>query len=430
MTAPQPVFGVGGSPASGTGALPVQLTAGESHTCAVILTGQAFCWGENQKGQVGDGTPAERPSPTLVVGLTSGIQAITAGVASGCAVEANLSLRCWGSVDGNDLTAHPTAQPVTALSSGVGPVSAGEESACALVASGSLKCWGQNTFGELGTGTTVASPTPVTVPGLLGKVGRVDQGDAATCSTDAKTSTMWCWGYDVYGQLGNGASATDFDTPQEVTTTLGLDVSTAFGHSCAISTNGKSYCWGANDYGELGNGTTTGTDNPVKVKGLAAPAVQIAAGGVFDPSNIPDDFSCALEVTGEVQCWGNDSQGQLGDSSTANSPSPVKVNLSGPAKAVVAGANGACALLATGTVQCWGADSLGELGDGGSADQTTPVTVPGVSGVLEISSDDAVSTCVLNASNAVLCWGDNSLDELGDGSSGGLANTAQPVQGL
>jgi alpha-tubulin suppressor-like RCC1 family protein len=216
-----------------------------------------------------------------------------------------------------------------------------------------------------------------------------------------------------------------------VTNTLGVQASTADAHSCAVSTNGHAYCWGANDYGEIGDGTTNGSDNPVKVKGLPATPVQIVAGGDFDGSTTPADFTCALLTTGDVYCFGVNETGELGNGTTTNSQIPVKVDLSGPAKQIVADGFSSCALLMTGQVQCWGSNTSGQLGNGTNADSSTPVNVSGLSQVLQISSNGAASSiCALTASNTVLCWGDNTNDELGDGVNGGSSNTPQPVQGL
>jgi alpha-tubulin suppressor-like RCC1 family protein len=428
VVAPEAVFGIAGSLASGQGVAPVDVAAGQDHTCAVVITGQAFCWGNNAKGQVGDGTLQRRALPTLVIGLTTGVQGLSEGDGTGCALESNLSVRCWGSDDGNDFAAHPTAQNVTALSS-IASVAAGDSDACALSSAGTVQCWGQNTSGEVGNGTTTPAQAPATVT-LSDKAGIIAEGSDVSCASMAKSRTLWCWGYNHDGELGNNTT-TSTDTPTEVTTTLGVQISTADAHSCAVSTNGRAYCWGENDYGELGDGTTNGSDNPVKVKSLPATPVQVVAGGDFDGSTTSADFSCALLTTGDVYCFGVNETGELGNNTTTNSKTPVQVELSGPAKQIVAGGFGACALLMTGQVQCWGEGMFGQLGNGGNADSLKPVNVSGLSQVLQISSNGgALSTCALTASNTVLCWGDNTNDELGNGANGGQSNTPQTVQGL
>jgi alpha-tubulin suppressor-like RCC1 family protein len=425
-TSPEPVFGVGGSPA-GTGVIPTQVAAGQQHTCAVATTGQVYCWGSNTKGQVGDGTKADRAVPALVLGLTSGPQQISEGASEGCALNAGLGVQCWGSFDGNDFNAHTSAQGVAALPSGMAQVAAGEVDACATTIHGLLDCWGLNDNGQDGNGTTSPQPTPVAATGLSSGVGPLAVGDSEVC---AEQSHLFCAGGGGEGELGDG-STSDSDVPQPVSV-VASQVSAGFGHACAVLKNNSARCWGANDYGELGDGTTNNSDLPVAVVGLPAAPVQIAAGGTFDGSSTINAYTCALLVTGVVKCWGNNVLGQLGDGSTNNSTKPVKVGLSGPAKAITAGAYSACALLMTGTVQCWGDDGLGELGNGGSGFSDTPVNVSGLSGVIQISSNDGLSACALLGSGAspVRCWGDNSADELGDGVSGGFSNTPQTVSGL
>jgi alpha-tubulin suppressor-like RCC1 family protein len=252
-----------------------------------------------------------------------------------------------------------------------------------------------------------------------------------TCAVIAKSNALDCWGRNFNGQLGLGTT-TDRYPPTQVPNMFALQVSNANAHTCAVVTTGGAYCWGADDFGELGDGSTSQSSNPVQVQGLPATPVQIAAGGAFDASFNNNDFSCGLLATGNVYCWGYGASGQLGDGVAANSLTPVQVALAGPAKQIVAGAQNACALLMTGLVQCWGADNFGQLGDGvGSGSQVSPVPVGGLSQVIQISqAGRSYSVCALTTTGVTYCWGDNTNDELGDGTAGGQANSPQPVQGL
>ena len=130
VSMPEPVFGFAGSLAAGTGVVPEQVGAGNSHTCSFVVSGQLYCWGANVKGQVGDGTNEDRDVPTLVLGIAAGPQQVTEGDLGGCAVTASLSASCWGSDDGSDFAAHTSAQAVPSLSSGVVALSAGDEGVC------------------------------------------------------------------------------------------------------------------------------------------------------------------------------------------------------------------------------------------------------------------------------------------------------------
>jgi alpha-tubulin suppressor-like RCC1 family protein len=257
----------------------------------------------------------------------------------------------------------------------------------------------------------------------------VSSGLEDTCDV-VQPNKLFCWGLGQDGELGNNTHQ-DSSVPVQVSA-LGRQIAAnGLSHACAIGTNAVALCWGQNDRGQLGDGTTNDSKIPIKVQGLPGAPVQIAAGGRI----LNHDFSCAVIVTGRVFCWGDNRSGELGDGSPAKlSLTPVKVQLSAGAKEVETGSLHACALLTTGDVQCWGANDHGQLGDGSSVSSSNvPVTVLNLgSKAIAISSGDSVSTCALLATSpqTVECWGDNTFDELGDGSSGGSSNTPQLVQGL
>ena len=428
---PTVVVGLVTNPASGQGG-PAQISAGGWHTCAVLALGPVECWGRNSMGQIGDGTKGTRVLPTLVVGLYAGPQAVSEGWAGGCALEQSLEARCWGTDDGSNFDPQTAAVPVLDLSSRTAQVAAGTNDVCALATAGSLRCWGYNLDGEDGVGDTDEHPTPQPVKQMSSGVLSVTEGDGVTCSIKT-ADDPFCWGDNQYGELGDSSTSSS-DVPEHVG--LGVSQISAEGlqHTCAIDTAGVAYCWGSDMYGELGDGGTTNEASPQQVQGLPALAVQIATGGTFDAALHPAGFTCALLTTGDVWCWGYDADGELGNGTNDTTPntSPVKVELSGPASQVVAGLSHACALLDSGVVECWGDDSTGELGNGGTVSSDTPITVTGLaSAAIALSSDDAPATCaVIYVPAEVECWGDNGSDELGDGSTGGFSDTPQVVQGL
>jgi alpha-tubulin suppressor-like RCC1 family protein len=398
----------------------------------VLSTGQVECWGFNGRGSVGDGTSGlDRGLPTLVIGLTDGPQQVSAGQSEGCAVTQALDVSCWGSVDGTDFAAHTSAQPVTSLGTfgHTAATSAGDFDACVLSVAGALRCWGNNFSGEVGDGSTSPRPIPKPVTNMASGVVSVSSGLEDTCDV-VQPNKLFCWGLGQDGELGNNTHQ-DSSVPVQVSA-LGRQIAAnGLSHACAIGTNAVALCWGQNDRGQLGDGTTNDSKIPIKVQGLPGAPVQIAAGGRI----LNHDFSCAVIVTGRVFCWGDNRSGELGDGSPAKlSLTPVKVQLSAGAKEVETGSLHACALLTTGDVQCWGANDHGQLGDGSSVSSSNvPVTVLNLgSKAIAISSGDSVSTCALLATSpqTVECWGDNTFDELGDGSSGGSSNTPQLVQGL
>jgi alpha-tubulin suppressor-like RCC1 family protein len=281
----------------------------------------------------------------------------------------------------------------------------------------------------VGDGTTSPDPTPQLVTNMGSGVVSVSGGWEETCAV-VQPNQLFCWGAGQDGELGNNTHH-DSHVPVQVSA-LGRQIAASgLDHACAISTNPIALCWGKNNNGQLGDGTNNDSKIPIKVKGLPSAPVQIAAGGgLFNSA-----FSCAVLVTGRVFCWGDNSSGQLGNGSTASSSStPVKVQLSAGAKQVVTGNFHACALLTTGDVQCWGENFQGELGNGSPiSNSNVPVTVSNLgSKAIEIASGAADSTCALlgTSPQTVECWGNNGADELGDGASGGFSNTPQPVLGL
>lgn len=427
---PTPVFGLMSSPAGGTSG-PVQIAAGTNHACVVMVSGLVQCWGQGFYGNLGNGSSLDRAIPTPVVGLpgpphTAG--AVSAGIFTSCAVTGSLGAACWGRMTGDGsplLTTHTSAVGVKNLpAGGVSQVSAAN-GGCALVRLGGLatglRCWGDNSWGELGNNTTTDSTTPVKVQGLS-HVQSVATGGNHTCAL-VHNGGAWCWGENNWGQLGNGTTSNS-SVPVTVTgLPLNLaQVAAADDHTCALLTDGTVRCWGLNNVGQLGDGTTSTSTTPVAVAGLTG-VVQIALG---------DAFSCAVTGAGAVECWGDNSSGELGNGSTTNSTSPVQVSgLTGGVVAIGGGSSFACATLFTGQVECWGDNSAGELGDGSIGGMsTTPVTVSGfTSNGASIGIVMGATGCSLNSSQVPECWGANHEGELGDG---GTADSGTPVvvQGL
>jgi alpha-tubulin suppressor-like RCC1 family protein len=295
-------------------------------------------------------------------------------------------------------------------------VSASGSHACALLPDGTLRCWGYNEYGQLGDGTTTHSSTPVAVAGITAALA-VAAGHHHTCALLAD-GTVGCWGKNEFGQLGNGATceAPPCKTPLAVAVSgisTAVAVSPGAYHTCALLADSTVRCWGHNMFGQLGNGANTNSSTPVDVAGLP-PAVAVTAGGFH---------TCALLADGTVQCWGRNDGGQLGDGATPDSSTPVAVSGLGPAAAVSAGAYHTCARLPDGSLKCWGRNTFGQLGNGASLTYLIGADPQGTAGLYESTlppgshSRTPVEVVGISRATAVATGGFHTCAALADGST-------------
>jgi alpha-tubulin suppressor-like RCC1 family protein len=290
----------------------------------------------------------------------------------------------------------------------LGAVTAGHGHTCARTTTGGVQCWGFDAYGQLGDGASADSPLPVAVSGLSSDVTAISAGLEHTCALTAAGGVL-CWGNNsADGQLGNGSTA-DSHVPVAV---AGLSsgvtaISAGQVHTCALTAGGVQ-CWGYDGDGQLGNGSTADSHVPVAVAGLSSGVTSVAAGGLH---------TCAV-TKGGVQCWGYDGDGQLGNGSTANSHVPVAVaGLSSGVASVATGFDYTCALTTAGAVLCWGNNEFGQLGDGSAVGSEVPIAVSGLSsGVAAVATGDG-HACALTTAGGVLCWGYGMDGELGNGSA-------------
>ena len=195
------------------------IATGDEHTCALTDGGAVTCWGSNREGQLGNGTTTDSGTPVDVIGLASGITAISAGDGHMCALTDQGGVKCWGRNHdgqlGNGTTVDSsTPVDVLGLASGVIAVSAGVAHNCVLLSGGSSECWGFNGFGALGDGTEHDSATPVKVTGLPYAVTAISAGGTHTCAL-TRGGDVWCWGSDIYGESGPGDPG-GWSTPRPV----------------------------------------------------------------------------------------------------------------------------------------------------------------------------------------------------------------------
>ncbi|MFO0691210.1 MAG: Ig-like domain-containing protein [Myxococcota bacterium] len=358
--------------------------AGGNHTCAATPTGLANCWGYGFYGQLGDDDVSDSSVPTTVLRLdnSAGSAAENAvGLALGfdhsCAVLQSGRAKCWGRNNFVQLGINRNSIDVPALTtpddvyqvSTASRIASGAFHSCIVLQTGAVQCWGGNDFGALGNSDPAYSAFPKTVAGIT-TATRISAGLNHTCVL-LSSGVVQCWGRGDEGQLGNGS----FANSSSPVTVAGITTATSIGvgnsHSCARLVGGSVRCWGRNVEGQLGNSSTVGSAVPVVVTGLTS-ATGVTSGGFH---------SCVTLSSGGVNCWGRGDLGQLGTGFRFNISAPVVVSGLSGAVAVDAGRSHTCAVQSGGRLRCWGYGEFGQLGHGVSGAglvADTPVVVSGI----------------------------------------------------
>jgi len=390
---------------------------------------------------------------------------VSAGIYRTCAVSEAGTVYCWGFIGLNKDWMNddpPFKESPVAVGSGLTFTTVSTSShSCGRTISGAAYCWGDNEGGQLGSGSTTSSRTPVKVTGEL-SFAAVSAGGGHTCGLTT-TGAVYCWGDNSLGQLGNG-SRTGSTAPTPVAGGLTFtSVSSGSSHSCGVTTAGAAYCWGANGNGQLGDGSRLDSSIPVAVAGgLTFAMVSSGSAVVVDSREdirggpgglrarpLPDavstisalvrfyEHTCGMTLGGEAYCWGGNSSGQLGNGSTTDASTPVLVAGDLTFAMVTAGGGYSCGVTASGAAYCWGDNGTGQLGNGSTTDSSTPLAVTGslsfasvaaapAEGGLGVASDDsAAHTCGITKAGVVYCWGWNVLGQLGNGT---LTGSSTPIR--
>lgn len=387
--------------------------------------------------------PAEPTPPSTLASADPAPSRIAASGGNTCVITSADELDCWG--EGNfigDLADVPGPEGgAVAVASGGGGIvgNAGYGHVCVLTSLGGVKCVGDNTFGQLGDGMGGVfgnfSSTWVDVPGLTSGVISITSGDAFLCALTS-AGRVKCWGSNAWGQLGTstddqcqpfGTAVSCSTGPVDVTGLMSgvTAIVAGSGHACAVPGGGGVQCWGDNSAGQLGDGTRSGRVTPVAVQGLPNGVTSIAAGGFH---------TCAIGPSVSPVCWGRDDYGQLGDGTTGDDSldtldivrtHPVEVtHLGDDAAAIAAGRYHTCVLTKRRGVDCWGRNAEGQLGNGTTGHSGLPGPVVGLASEVTAVAAGGVHSCAITSDGQVKCWGQNLVGQLGDGTG---TNSSVPV---
>jgi alpha-tubulin suppressor-like RCC1 family protein len=315
-------------------------------------------------------------------------------------------------------------QPANAAAmNGFTQVSTGTQFTCAVKSDGTVWCWGYNNVGQLGNGTTTNASRPVQVTGLTNAT-QVASADTASCALKSD-GTVWCWGG---GRLGNGSAAGSTVPVQVSDLTTAIQISGKFQHFCALKSDQNVVCWGWNALNIMGD--STGTDRLVPTApnpALPMGVVQVSS-GVFGTSVLLSD--------GTVRSWGAGNNGALGNGSTTYSTSTKTAPTGLSTVSKISGGPGwgnLCAIETAGSVvKCWGLNNNGQLGIGVAAAsgadywRLTPVVVSGFTSTVTAIDVGIYTPCAVLADTSLMCWGYNGEGQAGVSGTQVLTPTAVP----
>jgi alpha-tubulin suppressor-like RCC1 family protein len=459
-----------------------EVSVGGGNACAIRTNGELYCWGGNQFGQLGDGTGMMfgRVMPGAVLpgdAPSNAWKSVSVGDAYACAIHENGQLYCWGEdnegrlgVMGIMFEAY-APRAVTTTETAWKSVSAGQHSTCAVTVSGKLYCWGGNDAGQLGLpASTTIVPTPARIGtdsdwdsvslslyttcgtrgGMVlcsgdnstGAVGagdwrsasfgfvpaagiavpatatQVAVGDFHACAVDAG-GELRCWGLNSRGQLGVGVVA-DKRVPTKIADTPWDDLALGQRHACGVR-GGTLSCWGLNDHDQLGSDDGAVGEHRFTPLGVGQDGWSAAAVG--------ETHTCGLRAAGELWCWGNNANSQLGLVGVGDKP-PARVGALDMWSGLSVAEDTGCALRPGGARACWGMSDFHQIGNASTATVTAPTTVNDLLGWQAVARGRRV-TCGLDTGGALYCWGSDASGQIGDGApAGGVATSPQMVSGV
>lgn len=382
----------------------VALTAGSLTTCTLATTGNVFCWGRNQVAQFGNGAEDALAHPTPQLAAGGQTFSSVSGAETLCGLVGG-STSCWGSdfvleagsqpdarrcPNNYECIRNPTRVEGAPLFASL-DASRWPSHSCGLTAAGEAYCWGDNREAALGNGA-YGDVRLVTAVNTTLRFSAISVGNEFTCALAQPDGAAYCWGTNVYGQLGTGGvwrepaycSTSSRGRDGERCSTVPVPVagglkfakiSAGMLTTCGVTTSGALYCWGDNQSGVLGIGGSYPTDGTYN----AYSPVQVAPGTTFSDVAVGNSHACALTTSGDAMCWGANSDGRLGigafDGNVHRTPEPVTGGLR--FTTIRVGLEHSCALTAANVPYCWGANRAGQIGDGTTVDRPAPTRVQG-----------------------------------------------------
>ncbi len=373
-----------------------EVAAGSAHTLARKNDGSLWAWGANRSGQLGDGTGINRTNPVRV-GTANDWAEVAVGSSSGgfsdqsynVARKSDGSLWAWGANRSGQLGDGTTGNKLSPLRISTAndwiEVASGEGHTVARKTDGSLWAWGSNNRGQLGIGPSFAmlSPVPIAIDNDWAEVATGWRHTVAR-KTDG---SLWAWGWNVYGQLGDSTTVQRLSPVRIGTASDWVDVAAGSAHTVARKIDGSLWAWGANGTGQLGDGTTVGKLSPVRI-GADNDWAEVSPG-----RDLASDYTVARKIDGSLWAWGANSTGQLGDGTTGNKLSPVRIGTASDWAEVAAGSAHTLARKTDGSLWAWGDNTSGQLGIaslmvgpiGGTFDWGPPATAPAPTPIPEVS---------------------------------------------
>ena len=349
-----------------------QIDAGTNDSIAIGKNGRVWGWGSNSSGAIGDNSTTSRLTPVSVAGVVKMFCAISSGNSYSLAIDKNgqawgWGLNGYGRIGDNSLTSRLTPVRVLGAIKTFCAISAGDRHSLAIDKNGRAWAWGDNRFGKLGDNSLFSQRTPVSVAGQQKTFCAISTGNTYSFAID-KNGQAWGWGQNSTGQLGDGTASSRL-TPVSVAGAKKTfcKISSGNGHAVAIDKYGRGWGWGYNGRGQIGDNSITCRLTPVSIAGAIKTFCVINAGSAH---------SLAIDKNGKAWGWGSNTSGQLGDNSLTSRLTPVSV--CGALKTfcqISAGANHSLAIDKNGRAWGWGSNSAGQLGDNSITSRLTPVRV-------------------------------------------------------